>query len=196
MPFLTDRMPPNPVSVVDACNRAFRESRLLRHTHTRKNPPESSTRTAPRQHARGTNQALAPTFWSPFIPNDIGIALHAERAKPILVALSMNLKDKSVAATRLTATMNHHSHPVIGASSGSSALLDITPRSSPKVLMAQTPNPLSAANEPHHPFASPSVKYRLAPSARRLPGQHQPSCHTPPAPRLNAAHTGAIQKRP
>ena len=52
---------------------------------------------------------------------------------------------------RPTANMDHHSHPVIGASSGNSALLDITPRSSPKVLMAQTPNPLSAANEQYTP---------------------------------------------
>lgn len=155
MPFLTDRMPPNPVSVVDACNRAFRESRPLRHTHTRKNPPESSTRTAPRQYARGTNQALAPTFWSPLIRNDIGIARHAERAKPILVALSMNLKDKTVGAARLTATMNHHSHPVIGVNPGDSALLYVASWSSPKVLMAQTPDPLSAVQEHVHPILSP-----------------------------------------
>jgi len=58
---------------------------------------------------------------------------------------------------------------VIGANPGNSALLDMTPRSSPKVLIAQTPNPLSAANEQYaHPFASPSVKYRLASSERRL----------------------------
>lgn len=107
---------------------------------------------APRQYARGTNQALAPTFWSPFIRNDIGIALHAECAKPVSGAHSMNVKDKTVAATRLTATMNHHSHPVIGANSGNSELLDMTPRSSPKVLIAQTPNLLSAASEQYAPF--------------------------------------------
>lgn len=78
---------------------------------------------------------------------------------------------------RPTATMDHHSHPVIviGANPGHSALLDMTPRSSPKVLIAQTPNPLSAANERTlHSFASPSVKYRLASSERWLLGQHQP----------------------
>jgi len=33
-------------------------------------------------------------------------------------------------------------------------------------------------NSTPHPFASPSVKYRLASSERRLPDQHQP-CHAP-----------------
>lgn len=69
----------------------------------------------------------------------------------------MNVKDKTVAATRLTATMNHHSHPVIGADPGDSALLYVASWSSPKVLMAQTPNPLSAANEQYAPPFRPSL---------------------------------------
>ena len=51
-----------------------------------------------------------------------------------------------------TATMDHHSRPVIGANPGHSVLLDMTARSSPKVLIAQTPNLLSAASEQYAPF--------------------------------------------
>ena len=41
--------------------------------HIRKHPPESCTRTEPRQYVSvGPNQALATTFWSPVILNDIG----------------------------------------------------------------------------------------------------------------------------
>lgn len=157
MPYLTDRVRLSPVSVVDACTRTVQESRLFRRTYT-----QASTRllhlncTSPIR-IRRTNQALAPTFWSPFIRNDIGIALHAERAKPVPVALSMNVKDKTVAATRLTATMHHHSHPVIGADPGDSALLYVASWSSPKVLMAQTADPLSAVQEHVHPSFRPSL---------------------------------------
>lgn len=69
----------------------------------------------------------------------------------------MNVKDKTVAATRLTATMNHHSHPVIGADPGDSALLYVASWSSPKVLMAQTADPLSAVQEHVHPSFRPSL---------------------------------------
>lgn len=82
---------------------------------------------------------------------------------------SMNLKDKSVAATRLTATMNHHSHPAIGANPGDSALVYVASWSSSKVLMDQrSTRYLPRMNSTPHPFASPSVKYRLASSERRL----------------------------
>ena len=41
--------------------------------HIRKHPPESCTRTEPHQYVSvGPNQALATTFWSPVILNDIG----------------------------------------------------------------------------------------------------------------------------
>ena len=158
MPYLTDRVRLSPVSVVDACTRTVQESRLFRRTYT-----QASTRllhlncTSPIR-IRRTNQALAPTFWSPFIRNDIGIALHAERAKPVPVALSMNVKDKIVAATHLTATMNHHSHPVIGADPGDSALLYVASWSSPKVLKAQTADPLSAVQEHVRPSFRPSLR--------------------------------------
>ena len=157
MPYLTDRVRLSPASVVDACTRTVQESRLFRRTYT-----QASTRllhlncTSPIR-IRRTNQALAPTFWSPFIRNDIGIALHAERAKPVPVALSMNVKDKTVAATRLTATMHHHSHPVIGADPGDSALLYVASWSSPKVLVAQTADPLSTVQEHVHPSFRPSL---------------------------------------
>lgn len=82
---------------------------------------------------------------------------------------------------------------VIGANPGNSALLDMTPRSSPKVLIAQTPNPLSAANEQYAPPFRQSfgeVQARLF--RKTAPGQHH-TCHTP---LLRAIHTGAFQKRP
>lgn len=69
----------------------------------------------------------------------------------------MNVKDKIVAATHLTATMNHHSHPVIGADPGDSALLYVASWSSPKVLKAQTADPLSAVQEHVHPSFRPSL---------------------------------------
>ena len=76
---------------------------------------------------------------------------------PYPLPFSMNVKDKTVAAIRLTATMNYHSHPVIGADPGDSALLYVASWSSPKVLMAQTADPLSAVQEHVHPSFRPSL---------------------------------------
>ena len=45
----------------------------------------------------------------------------------------------------------------MGANPGNSALLNMTPRSSPRVLIAQTPDPLSAANEQYPPSFRPSL---------------------------------------
>ena len=56
-----------------------------------------------------------------------------------------------------TATMNHHSHPVIGANPGDSALLYVASWSSSKVLMAQTADPLSAVQEHVQPSFRPSL---------------------------------------
>lgn len=158
MPYLTDRVRLSPVSVVDACTRTVQESRLFRRTYT-----QASTRllhlncTSPIS-IRRANQALAPTFWSPFIRDDIGHCPSCRtREAHTRCPFYMNVKDKTVAATRPTATMNHHSHPVIGADPGDSALLYVASWSSPKVLMAQTADPLSAVQEHVHPSFRPSL---------------------------------------
>ena len=193
MPFLTDRMLPSPVSVVDACIRTFRESRLFRHTYTQASTRVlHSNRTSPIR-IRRTNQALATTFWSPAILNDMGHHPSC-RVREARVRCPFDEREgQNRSRHRPTVTMDHHSHPVIGASSENSALLDMTPRSSPKVLIAQTPDPLSAANEQYPPSFRQSFSEIQAHLFRKTtPGQHQ-TCHTP---LLRVTHTGAFQKRP
>ena len=59
MPYLTDRVRLSPVSVVDACNRAFRESRVFRHTYTQASTRVQGLNCSSQIRSHRTNQALA-----------------------------------------------------------------------------------------------------------------------------------------
>ena len=136
MPYLTDRVRLSPVSVVDACTRTVQESRLFRRTYTQASTRLLHLNCASPIRIRRTNLALAPTFWSPFIQDDIGHCPSCRTREAHTRCPFYERERQNRCSHPLTATMNHHSHPVIGADPGDSALLYVASWSSPKALPA------------------------------------------------------------
>lgn len=126
--------------------------------HIRKHPSESCTRTAPRQYISvGPNQALATTFWSPVILNDIGHCPSC-RTREAHTRCPFYERERQNRCGHPPDSNDEPSlAPRIGADPGDSALPYVASWSSPKVLMAQTADPLSAVQEHVHPSYRPSL---------------------------------------